>query len=163
LAGVHFRALLAPVTVRLHGAKSWQLRRWSVAGLSHIAHAGHGQPSTRSRRRGARDRAPDTCGGSPRWWCQTYHFPNNQPHVSRAAGLGDRATSRRTCREDRARTWACKSQTVAWGITVATCSTRGQCQGPRIGLRGIEPLQREDRRVLRGVWERRGGREIRVL
>src|SRR5262249_46266367 len=26
LAGVHFRALLAPVIVLLHGAKSWQLR-----------------------------------------------------------------------------------------------------------------------------------------
>src|SRR5262249_26729863 len=27
LAGVHFRALLAPVTVLLHGAKNWQLVR----------------------------------------------------------------------------------------------------------------------------------------
>jgi hypothetical protein len=34
---------------------------------------------------------------------------------------------------------------------------RGHCQCPHAGLRRIEPLQREDRRVLRGVWERRGG------
>src|SRR6516165_11550962 len=47
LAGVHFRALLAPVTVLLHGAKSWQLLAASRPAWARLSAAGRGlRPGT---------------------------------------------------------------------------------------------------------------------
>ena len=49
LAGVHFRALFAPVTVLLHGAKSWQLARRSTLERFFRQHHVHGEQRLNER------------------------------------------------------------------------------------------------------------------